>query len=211
MKLQVELNPKSIEQVLSKLKKAKYQSTKGTLIKEYFKYVCRWIINKANWYLDLADLGELVKLEIKKGWEYEITIEGAKIINRADKSVFVEFGVGIVGQQNPHPNAGEYIYNKPHTYIDSKTGKTVSTKDENGMWYFWTNQNELDIPKTAIEDIRGYDDFRGEKGKRIIVGTRGTEGVWYAYNAIVDAKEEMKNPNGDFAKEYKKLLERYIG
>ena len=205
MKLQVELNPKSIEQVLSKLKKAKYQSTKGTLIKEYLEYVCLWIINKANWYLELADLGELVKLEIRNGWEYDITIDGAKITNRTDKAVFVEFGVGIVGQQNPHPNAivDGYEYNKPSM-----------AKSSDGSWSFFANTNELDLPTNALLAHNWYYGSRGkqgEGGKRLFVMTRGAEGVWYAYNAIVDAKEEMKNPNGDFAKEYKKLLERYIG
>lgn len=210
MKLNVELSPKSIQEAIEKLKKARYQSTKGTLAKEYLEFACEWVINRANWYLDNADLGDLVKLQIRNGWEYEVSLDGAKITNRTDKAVFVEFGVGIVGQGNPHPNAGDYIYNKPHTYIDKRTGKLVSTKDENGMWYFWTNSNELDIPKTSLEDIRGYDDFRGEQGKRIIVGTRGAEGVMYAYNAIVDAQNELKNPNGVFAQEYKKLLERYV-
>ena len=40
--------------------------------------------------------------------------------------------------------------------------------------------------------------------------TKGTEGVMYAYNAIVDAQNELNNPNGIFAQEYKKLLERYV-
>ena len=152
MKLQVELNPKSIEQVLSKLKKAKYQSTKGTLIKEYLEYVCLWIINKANWYLELADLGELVKLEIRNGWEYDITIDGAKITNRTDKAVFVEFGVGIVGQQNPHPNAtiDGYEYNKPST-----------AKSSDGSWSFFANTNELDLPTNALLAHNWYNGSRG--------------------------------------------------
>ena len=105
-----------------------------------------------------------------------------------------------------------YKYNKPRTYTDN-SGRLISTKDENGMWYFWTNSNELDIPLSAVEDIRGFDDFRGrkkEKGKRIVVGTRGAKGVMYAYNAIVDAQIDLQNPNGDFATEWRRIKERYM-
>ena len=79
------------------------------------------------------------------------------------------------------------------------------------MWYFWTNSNELDIPLKAVEDIRGFLDYRGESGKRIVVGTRGSEGVMYAYQAIVDAKQELRNPNGDLARIWKEIKARYIG
>lgn len=204
MKLNVELSPKSIQEAIKKLKKVKYQLTKGTLIKEYLEFVCEWVINRANWYLDNADLGDLVKLQIRNGWEYEVSLDGAKITNRTDKAVFVEFGVGIVGQENKHPNATEsgYEYN-----IES------SSKSIDGAWSFFSNTNELDLPTNALLAHNWYYGARGksgEGGKRLFVMTKGAEGVMYAYNAIVDAQNELKNPNGVFAQEYKKLLERYV-
>ena len=115
----------------------------------------------------------------------------------------VEFGVGVVGEGNPHPNASQegYKYN-----VESEH------KSADGTWYFWTNSNELDLPLSAIQDFRGFDDFRGvkkEKGKRIVVGTRGSKGLMYAYNAIVDANIDLQNPNGDFATEWRKIKERH--
>lgn len=205
MKINVELSPKSIQEAIKKLKQVEKLYTKGTLIKDFLEDVCMWVIERANMYLNNSDIGELVKIDIRNGWEFEITTNGAKIINRTDKAVFVEFGVGIVGQGNPHPNANAegYEYNVSTEY-----------KDSSGMWYFWTNSNELDLPRSAITDIRGYDDFRGkggEQGKRIIVGTMGAYGVMYAYNAIVDAQNQLKDPNSELSQKWRKLLERYIG
>lgn len=228
MKIDITLDIASIEQAREQIKKAKRLFQKnGKIIREFAEYACEWIIQRANDYINNADLGELVKLNLRNAWEYTLTPTGAKIINTAKKvkpnthtpegsdpqlfkdtvylAVLVEFGVGIVGEQNQHPNAiaEGYVYDIPTDY-----------KDSSGMWYFWTNHNELDIPRSAIEDIRGYDDFRGrknEKGKRIIVGTRGTEGVMFAYNAVVDAQQDMRNPNGQLAQEWKRLLERYLG
>jgi hypothetical protein len=62
-----------------------------------------------------------------------------------------------------------------------------------------------------MEDIRGYDDHRGDKGKRIIFGTRGAKGVWYAYNAIVDAQMELaKSGGGEIGKMWEDIKARYI-
>jgi hypothetical protein len=211
-KLVVELNTKSIEQTINYLKHLRKNIKK--MMDEFLEFACLWVIDRANNYVAMADLGDLVKLDIRNGWEYNIVNGVATIRNTTSKAVFVEFGVGIVGQGQPHPNASVegYEYNIQKTYTD-KNGIVRSTKDENGMWYFWTNHNELDLPLSAVEDIRGHDDFRGvknEKGKRIVVGTRGAQGVMYAYNAIVDAKMDLQNPDGDFAREWAKLKERYL-
>lgn len=216
MKIDVELSIQSIEQAKKKLKRIEKLFKNGALIKEFTEDVCLWVINRANRYIENSDIGELVKLQIRNGWEYDITANGATIKNRTEKAVFVEFGVGIIGQSHPHPNAGVegYEYNVQNYYVETLSGKLKPVKDSSGMWYFWTNHSELDIPRNAIEDIRGYDDFRGkgnEQGKRIIVGTRGTEGVMYAYNAIVDARKELKTPDSELALKWQKLLERYLG
>ena len=219
MKIKVELKPKSIQEAIKKLQKAKYQSTKGNVIKEYLEYICEWIINKANWYLDNADLGELVKLQIRNAWQYDISGNGAKIRNNATMikrvggqteivptAVLVEFGVGIVGQQNKHPNSilAGYEYD-----LES------SAKFENGAWGFYTNEEDLDLPQSALVSKITFDTDhkrgrKGEGGYRLYVSTRGTEGVMYLYNAIVDARNELEKPNGVFAQEYNRLLERYV-
>jgi hypothetical protein len=226
-KINVELNQKSIQNAIKELTQIKNLFTKSTIVQEFLEEICEWIIKRANKYIDNSQLGELVKLKLRNSWTYQVTKNSAKIINNAHKiqkhqtkegivteevplAVLVEFGVGVVGQNNPHPNADDegYQYNVPRTVY----GK--STKDQNGMWYFWTNSQDLDIPLNSIVDIRGYDDFRGiegEQGKRIIVGTMGTQGLMYAYNAMVDAKMELQNPNSELSQKWNKLIKRYIG
>lgn len=211
MKIEVSLNPKSIKEAIERVKRVKSLIPK--MEQDLILEVAKWIAVRANRYIDLSEIGSMVKNEIKGGWQYIPFDGGVKVINQTPKAVFVEFGVGIVGKGDPHPNASAegYEYNKPRSYVGAE-GRVISTKDERGMWYFWTNGNELDIPLTAVEDIRGFDDFRGKKGKRIVVGTRGTKGVWYAYNAILDAKIELSKPNGgEIGKLWDDIKKRYIG
>ena len=228
-RLQVELSVKSITETIKKLQFAKKQVKKGDMVKDFLELVCEWIIKKANYYLNASDIGELVKLQIRNSWSYVVENGSAKIINNANKiqstqdengstqetvplAVLVEFGVGVVGESSPHPNADEanYKYNLP----------TVS-KDDSGMWYFWTNSNELDIRQSAIVDITSFNDYDrngkyilrgkgGEKGKRIVVGTMGSEGVMYAYKAISAAKLDLTNPKGELATMWNKIQEEYI-
>lgn len=193
MKLNVELSPKSIQEAIEKLKKAKYQSTKGTLIKEYLEFVCEWVIDRANFYLEYADIGNNVKIDIRNGWEYEVSVDKAKIVNRTSQAVFVEFGVGIIGLQNRH----EMVRNGTTDY-EYNVGAKINR--ENNQWIFnVSNDEDIDVQQQYIV-------YRTEN----TVKTKGSPAVMYAYNAIVDAQNELKNPNGVFAQEYKKLLERYV-
>lgn len=203
MKLNVELSPKSIQEAIKKLQFAKKQM-KGNMMKDFLEDVCMWIINRANMYLDNSDIGEFVKADIKNGWEYEFTDDGAKLINRTEKAVFVEFGVGVIGETDPHPNASAegYEYNVENP-----------SKSADGSWSFFTNTNELDLPTNALLAHNWYNDMRGrggESGKRLFVMTRGTQGVMYAYNAVVDARNDLQNPNGELAQKRKALEEKYI-
>lgn len=207
-KINIELNVKSIERARKTLNFIQRQYANGKMVQDFLELVCDWIVKRANFYIDNSDIGSLVKLEIRNSWTYTISNGQAKIINVADKAVFVEFGVGLVGSGNPHPNATSQ---KAQSY---KYNISTPYKDGYGMWYFWANSNELDIPRSSIVDIRGYDDFRGkggEKGKRIIVGTMGAEGVMYAYQALMDAKLELERSNGEIANMWKKVYEEYIG
>lgn len=204
-KINIELSEQSIQEAIKKLKKVEATYKSGKATSEFFEYVCRWVIERANTYLERSDIGTLVKARIQSGWSYQIFNNQAKIINNAEKAVFVEFGVGIVGQENKHPNATEsgYEYN-----MESPS------KSTDGAWSFFTNTNDLDLPNEALLAHNWYYGDRGKNGsggKRLFVMTKGAEGVMYAYNAIVDARRELNNPNGVFAKKWKEILERYLG
>ena len=177
MKIKVGLNKQSVKTAINALKTAKKQ-LQGEMLNEFYKECYNYFVSRANYHLLSSDIGELVIAEIQSSWIFERTVNGAKFTNNAEKAVYVEFGVGIVGQGNKHPNADEtfYLYNVP-SYPKSYHGNT-------GAWSFNTTEEELDIPQSAID----YQLPNDEGG--IWVKTYGTKGVWYAFNALEDLRIE---------------------
>ena len=131
----------------------------------------------------------------------KIPKKGIRIVNNAEKAVFVEFGTGIVGGQEPHYNANEaspqgYVYNYPtgHKFAD-------------GSWVFFTNKDELDIPQSALirNDLNidtRYFNERDRDRTRLRVRTKGAVGVMYAFNALEDLRLEYPKIWEKVAKEY---------
>lgn len=211
MKIEIALNKKSLKNVIKRMSDIK--KTIPTMQKEFLMEVSHWLTDRANDYITNSDLGSLVKDEIRNSWSYEPTANGVKIVNNAQKqvtnfgtvplAVLVEFGVGVVGQSQAHPNANAegYEYN-----VDS----SHKSKYGDGSWSFWLNSDERDLPMNAFTDFGTYDDHR-KGGKRMVVTTRGAKGVWYAYNAIVDAQMELAKANGGKIGElWEKVKKRYI-
>lgn len=209
MKIEVGLNKQSIKNAIKQLNAIK--KTVPNMQQEFLMEVAHWITDRANDYIKNSDLGSLVKEKIRSSWSYEPTANGVKIVNNAQKqvtnfgtvplAVLVEFGVGVVGQSQAHPNASAegYEYN-----VDS------GHKSADGSWQFWLNSDERDLPMNAFTDFGTYDDHR-KGGKRMVVTTRGAKGVWYAYNAIVDAQMELAKANGGKIGElWEKVKKRYI-
>lgn len=208
-KIVIELNQKSIEQAKRELLYVK--KVLPQITRDFLEDVAMWLIEKANLHLNNSDIGENVKIDIRNGWTYEFTTTGIRIINSATKekkvgkneqtiptAVLVEFGVGVVGQADEHPNASAegYEYNQ-----DSPA------KEDDGSWRFFSNEADLDIPKSAIDwGVYG----KGEQN-RMRIYTRGAKGVWYAYNAIVDANVELAKANGgEIGALWEKAKTRYI-
>ena len=191
MKINIALNTKSIAEAKKKLLELKKKLQKGEMIKDLLNECVIFITKQTEFYLDNSGLGSNVIADIKSSWKVEQTENKVVMTNTSEKAVYVEFGVGIVGQGDPHPNANEanYEYNMPS-----------NAKDSDGSWHFFSNEADLDIPKDAIE----YGDYGNGKNNRMSIYTSGTKGVWYAYNAIVDLKAELPNI-------WKKIKERHIG
>lgn len=181
MKIKIALNYKSINNAINQLNAIK--KNVPAMQQEFIMLVAHWVTNKANDYINFSDIGSSVKDEIKGGWEYEPTTNGVKIINRTQKAVFVEFGVGIVGQGDSHPQASieGYEYNMDSYYKDRK---------QTGAWVFQSSLERLDLPLNNVEFAYN------ESGTDYALVTRGSKGVWYAYNAIVDAQMELAKANG---------------
>lgn len=171
MKLTVGLNTKSIKNAVKALEAAKKQLN-GQILEELLKGCAEWFIRRANDYVMRSDIGFNVKSGITAEWETKTEENGKKVVitNSHDKAVYVEFGVGLVGERNPHESAEEsgYEYNV-----------FSLAKDNEDAWQFTTSEDELDLPQDAI--LSKYED-----GSKILVRTIGATGVRYAYNALID-------------------------
>ena len=173
MKIEIALNKKSIQDAIKFIKQQKKVLIEQA-IPEYMQLSADWIINRANEILDRSDIGEFIKGYIFNAWDREWNGKNhIKIINHSRKSAYVEIGVGIIGQSSTHPNASQtnWEYNVP-----------TQEKDSQGGWIFSVrNMEELDIPQDAVIEHADVD-------KNIAIYTRGTQGVWYLFNAMEDFK-----------------------
>ncbi len=174
-RIRIGLSVQSVNKAIYELEKIKNDTLK-TMIIEFLKRTCEWIINRANSNVENSGRGSDVIEDIKSSWHYSINERGkAEIINSAEKAVYVEFGVGVVGQRTPHPNADEagYDYNRDSNY-----------KDYGGSWHFFSNESELDIPLSSIE--WGLYPSAGDARQRLSVYTSGAKGDMFLYNAMMD-------------------------
>lgn len=171
--LVIPLSASGVAKVKKELKDIKKMLT-DQIIPTFLERSADWIQNRANQILSQSDIGKSVIQWISNSWHIKVVSKSRIILyNTSWKAVWVEFGVGIVGQSNKHPNADEsgYEYN-----VD--TGK----KFGQGYWEFTIDkESELDIPQGAII----YED---EVEDGISIVTQGTKGVWYLYNAVQDFK-----------------------
>ena len=211
-KITIQLNTQSIKDARKYLLNLKKQIPK--MQQEFLMAVAKWIVKQADGYIDRADIGSLVKSEIKKNWHYEQTTNGVKIINDTNVekkvrgqteivplAVLVEFGSGVVGQSEAHPNATKegYEYNMP------SPSKYAGKYHDDDTWRFITYSTEnIDLPQGSYETWT-----MGSGALKII--TKGAKGVWYAYNAIVDAQTELaKSGGGEIGKMWEDIKARYI-
>ena len=187
------INTVALKKVAERVNRLK--SSIDKIREEYMREVALWITNRANTYIDSLPIGSEVKDDIKKGWKYHYNAKSVKIINTSQKAVFVEFGVGVTGESSPHPNALSegYKYNVPSYYKDAKGS---------GTWIFHSTLNSLDIPQFNANFIHD--------GNEYVVITKGAQASLYLYNALVDAKTDLQNPNGYLADKKRKIIERYI-
>lgn len=211
-KITIELNRQSIKNAQKYLLNLKKQIPK--MQQEFLMAVAKWIVRQADIHIDNSDIGSAVKSEIKRNWHYEETTKGVKIINNTNVerkvrgqtetvplAVLVEFGVGVVGENQPHPNASQegYEYNVP------SPSKYAGNYHDDDTWRFITYSTEnIDLPQGSYETWP-----MGSGALKII--TKGANGVWYAYNAIVDAQMELtKSGGGEIGKMWEDIKARYI-
>lgn len=179
MIINIDLNKTSVKEAIKVLKQQKKILIERAL-HEYMQKSVRWIKNRANELVSMSNIGENVKQSIKNSWFIENVSKSQVVLyNISEKAVFVEFGVGIIGQTSKHPNADKTGY---------EYDVTSEYKFGQGFWKFNVEDSSwLDIPQDAII----YEEFT-EAGQSII--TQGTQGLWYLFNAVEDFKLTKEKP-----------------
>ena len=167
--ININFDVKSINNAIKEVQKI--QKTMQKEVPQTFILKCLdWVMNKANDYLNSFYMSSDIITDIQTRWEKSVIGNVGTLTNTSDKAVYVEFGVGIVGQGNPHPNSSVsgYEYNVA-------SGK----KDASGKWRF-----KLDEEQGVDLNVGYYTTRNGGDGK--LITTQGSPANLYLYNAMMD-------------------------
>jgi hypothetical protein len=189
MEIKLSLNTKSIDKAIKKLEREK-KRLENVMISEFLEECGLWFINRANLHLSQSDIGKEIVYDIQSNWTLPTVVKSGNtytmvVENYSDKAVFVEFGVGLVGSQIPHPQASK------ENYIYDKNGYGNSTA--NGYWvYYLDDLEEVDMHK-------GYQ-YKDSKYGGYWIITKGSWRDMYAYNTLMDMTTEGKVLKGLWTK-----------
>lgn len=179
-RINISFDSKSIENAIKQLETIK-KKMQGEIPRKFLERCVYKIQDYANQNLDNASssFDPAIINGIKSSWTPPIFVGDnlVRLENINDKAVFLEFGVGIIGEQNSHDNASatNYQYN-----VDS--GK----KTKNGYWRF-----RVDDGRAIDLDINHYKRYDSGKDKsQQWVVTQGSPSLSYLFNAIMRMKEE---------------------
>lgn len=204
MEIKLSLNTKSIDRAIKQLEKEK-KRLENVMVKEFLLECGLWFIDRANFHLSQSDIGKNVIKDIQSNWAYpKFSKSGSAytmvVENYSDKAVFVEFGVGLVGSQIPHPQASK------ENYIYDKNGYGNSTA--NGYWvYLVDNLDNVDMHEGYIVRPTNASNHTVSLTEQGVSASGGywiiTKGSWrdmYAYNALMDMTTEGKVLKGLWTK-----------
>lgn len=189
------INPKIIEQKLNQIKTLKKNLSKMT--EDFYIECFNFFVEKANAYLEYEDIGDMVKWRIQRSWAYKKTEYGFRIYNEDSKAVFVEVGVGEVGENNPHPTSNQYGNNYEYN-VPSMHKRASELHPNPNTWRFYViSEDDIDLKEGDYEAYELLD------ASKIKVITTGSQGSMYAYNAFIELKNNYK-------KLWEKVKARYI-
>ena len=87
------------------------EKSQPLIMKMFFQRATDWIIDEANFklesslYWDKNTFGPNMYERSENGWKVEILNDKAILTNEFENSASVEFGIGVVGANQPHPIA----------------------------------------------------------------------------------------------------------
>ena len=135
--IQVRLDPKSIEAAILEINQ--YKKDVENNARQLVQRLVDLGANIAR--VKVVEMGAFYSGELLSGvggyYSPSLNAGWVKVTN--DHAVFVEFGTGVVGMNNPHKN-GEYLSKASWAYA---TGRTIfTTKDGRTGWYYPTDNGE---------------------------------------------------------------------
>lgn len=177
MSIRITTNGNAVNEILKRVEALK-SKIQNEMTAELLVECCNSIIRRANDKLQLVDIGKNIKSEISKGWYISQKSAGVvALVNSSEKAVYVEFGVGAVGAENPHDEAGnvDYDYNVP-----SKSKYAGKYHDEDTWRFYKSNKADIDLQQGYYED-----QWRTQSGSMKII-TRGSPATMFVFNAVQD-------------------------
>lgn len=171
--IKINLDVKSINKAIKQVEEIQ-RKLKEQVPSLFIDKALTWIKDRANFYLSTLPMDSEITGDIQESWTIErVTNNLKRLVNSSRKAVFVEFGVGIVGQQQEHPQATKenYEYNIPTRY-----------KHSDGKWVFSAKHKQY-----AIDLNEGYFQLlERENSGKIVAITKGSPANLYLYNAGMD-------------------------
>lgn len=144
----------------------------------YLQKCVEWIKNTANFNLKSHYLSNDIVSKIESAWATEyLSNNYIRLINTEDTATYLEFGVGIVGQENRHTVATSagYKYNVPSEY-----------KKEDGSWRFYLEEGEgVDL------NVGTYNVSYTQNGKKRVV-TKGSPANMFLFKAMKEFETSGK-------------------
>lgn len=176
MRINVTLTTASIQEAVNRLKNVETQLS-SVIVPKYLEKCCMWLKTRANEYLYTSGLNSGVIGEVERGWTIIQISNNSYMLRNTGRAYLLEFGVGVVGEENQHPDAAsaDYEYNKESRY-----------KKTDGSWIFKVDdRNTLDIKK---ENVMPRNDGTIQYNTGKTIRTKGQRGTMFLHNAVIDFK-----------------------
>lgn len=171
MKINILYDVKSVNKAILSIKAAK-KKIMESIIPEFLKLCCYEIQRIANRNLYALGFSSDMVAEVEAGWQPPIKITNTSyLLRNTGRAYLLEFGTGIIGEQNPHEYANEagYEYNVDSDY-----------KRDDGSWTFrFRGVDALDVKEEYI--LRKF--LSAKKGTPIIL-TKGQPAQMFVYDAF---------------------------
>lgn len=138
MNIKIDLGDKnSINRAIKQIKD--YQKSIKNRVEIFLERVGKLGIDIANTYISAYSIPSEVigQIVLQKG---DIVVSGGtiQIIITNDEALFWEYGTGLTGEENPHPNTDGWKYN----YKDREL-KTIKELGQEFLWVYSKNQGGL--------------------------------------------------------------------